>query len=299
MQNLARPSPSKSLVVTETAVRAILTRTSGYLDGIATHSLQPYRGCTYGNALCGVGCYVRHNAYVTQGRRWGGFLEARTNAADVYRQTYAREKRWAQRRESCGGRFVTFCASATDPFVPQERTFRITRSLLDVMRSLPPDGLILQTHSHRVTDELERILALAERCEVRVHVSIESDSDRLPGLPPPASSVANRFAACAALKAAGITTVVTVAPLLPIADPERFFSTIGEVADALVLDHFIGGDGTANGSRTLRTELPAAMAAIDPRSITLDYLKEMTAVARRVLPGRVGIGRGGFAGRWS
>jgi len=289
----------RRIVVSETTVRSILTRTSGYLDGIASHSLQPYRGCTYGNALCGVGCYVQHNAYVTQGRTWGSFLEVRTNAADAYRASYEREKNWAQRRANCDHRFVIFCASATDPFVPQERKYHITRSLLDAMHDLPPDGLILQTHSHCVTDELDRIAALTTTCDLRVHVSIESDRDRLPGLPPPVSSVEKRFAACAALNAAGVTTVVTVAPLLPISEPRRFFERIADVADAVVLDHFIGGDGTANGSRTLRTSLPAAMAAVEPESVSLDSLHEMTAIARSIMPGRVGIGRDGFAGRWS
>mgnify|MGYP006147248219 CR=1 FL=1 len=47
---------------------------------VASHSLQPYRGCALGNSLCGVGCYVRHSWYTTRGRKWGSFVEARTNA---------------------------------------------------------------------------------------------------------------------------------------------------------------------------------------------------------------------------
>jgi len=285
--------------VTEVPVRSILTRASGYLDGIASHSLQPYRGCTYGNSLCGVGCYVRHNGHVTRGRPWGGFLEVRTNAAGVYRATCERERRWAERAATgVGRRFVIFCASVTDPFVPQERRYRITRSLLDAMIERPPDALILQTHSHLVTDELDRLRTLTERCELRVHVSIETDRDRLPGLPPPASRVERRMQACATLKAGGLRTVVTVAPLLPIADPERFFARVAEVADAVVLDHFIGGDGSPTGHRTRRTALPAAMMQLEPRSVEANYLEEMAAIARQFLPGRVGIGRDGFAGRF-
>jgi len=279
-------------------VRSVLTRASGYLDGIASHSLQPYRGCSYGNSLCGVGCYVRHSGHVTRGRLWGSFLEVRTNAAEGYRAGHERERRWA-RRTSADGRFVVFCASVTDPFVPQEQRYRVTRSVLDAMLERPPDGLIVQTHSHLVVDETERIVELSQRCEVRVHVSIETDRERLPGLPPPASPVGRRFEACAALKGAGVRTVVTVAPLLPIAEPEGFFARIGEVADAVVLDHFVGGDGTATGHRTLRTGLPAAMEAVEPRSVEVGYLDEMAAVARRAMPGRVGVGRDGFAGRFS
>lgn len=287
-----------ALTVSEVEVRSILTRASGYLDGIASHSLQSYRGCSYGNSLCGVGCYVRNSGHVTRGRAWGSFLEVRTNAAEAYRAGYERERRWA-RRTSGDARFVIFCASVTDPFVPQERRYRVTRSVLDAMRELPPDGLIVQTHSHLVLDEIDRLRDLSGRSDLRVHVSIETDRDRLPGLPPPASSVEKRLAACARLREVGIWTVVAVAPLLPVAEPERFFRRIAEVADAVVLDHFVGGDGTATGHRTLRTALPAAMAAVEPRSVDAGYLDEMAAVARRFLAGRVGIGRDGFAARYS
>lgn len=282
---------------TETTVRSILTRTSGYLSPIASHSLQPYRGCAYGKTLCGVGCYARHNGFVTRGREWGAFLEARLNTATAYAEQYEREQRWARRQEL--GRFVIYCASVTDPFVPQERRYRLTRQLLKAMVARPPDGLILQTHSHRVLDELELIARLARKFPLRVHVSIESDRDRLPGLPPPASSVARRLDACAQLRAAGVRTIVTIAPLLPIEDPDEFFRRIGEVADGVILDHFLGGDGSVAGHRTLRTPLPEAMARVEPESVTLAYLERMVEAAREVLPGRVGVGQMGFAGEFS
>jgi hypothetical protein len=80
------------LRVTEHRVRSILTRTSGYLDGIASHSLQPYRGCSFGRSLCGVGCYVQHNTWLTRGEPWGSFLEARIDAAERYLSTAPRER---------------------------------------------------------------------------------------------------------------------------------------------------------------------------------------------------------------
>jgi len=278
-----------------TTIGNVLTRTTGYLRRVTSHSLQPYRGCTFGKALCGVGCYVQHNGHILQGRAWGSFLEVRTNAAQAYRTHYDREARWARRD---GGRFSIFCSSATDPFLPQEFRHGITRSVLEAMLEQLPDELVLQTHSHRVTEYLPLIRRLAERCDLRVHLSIESDRDSLPGLPPPASTVERRFAACREMKAAGIRTVVTVSPLLPIEFPEQFFSRIAESADAVVLDHFIAGDGSENGRRTLRTPLPAAMAAVCPESVELAYLDQMTAIARKHLPGRVGIHIDGFAGRF-
>jgi DNA repair photolyase len=283
-----------SIEVSKVRIRNILTRASGYLEGISSHSLQPYRGCSYGSALCGVGCYVRHNRWLTRGAEWGSFLEARINAAESYQAQFGREQCFARRH---GGRFSIFLSSATDPFVPQERRLGITARVLDAMLEQPPDALIVQTHTHRVVDELERLVSLAARCTLRVHVSIESDRERLPGLPPPASSVARRLEAARQLSRAGLHTVITVAPLLPIAVPRAFFAQLAEVADAVVIDHFIGGDGSRSGARTLRTRLPDAMRAVEPESVTLAYRDRMAALAREIMPGRVGVGRAGFAGR--
>ena len=285
-----------SLVVTESTIKSVLTRATGYLAGVTSHSLQPYRGCSYGNSLCGVACYVQHNQHVLKGRTWGGFLEVRTNAAAAYREHAESERRWAARR---GVPFSVFMSSATDPFVPQEKRYGVSRSVLEAMCEIPPDELVLQTHSHTVVEVLPQLVELKSRCRVRVHISIESDRDRLPGLPPPCSSVDQRLAACAKLKSAGAWTVVTVSPLLPIERPEDFFARIADAADAVVIDHFIGGDGSREGQRTLKTELPRAMREIDSASIAIAYREQMIDVARRHLPGRVGVSRDGFAGRYS
>ncbi|MFO0958677.1 MAG: hypothetical protein U0800_14805 [Isosphaeraceae bacterium] len=282
------------MAVEMTTVGSILTRTTGFLATVCSHSLQPYRGCAFGRSLCGVGCYVQHSLHITKGRPWGSFLEARSNAAESYRASADRERRWARQSR---GEFVIFLSSATDPFPPQEVRLGITRGVLEAMNDNPPDGLIVQTHSDRVADHREILGGLAEQCQVRVHLSIETDRDNLPGLPPHPTPIAARFEAAQALKAAGIRVVITVSPLLPIADPDAFFARIAESADAVVLDHFIGGDGSPNGSRTLRTALPKAMEAAEPGSTALDYRDRMAAVAARHLPGRVGLNIDGFAGR--
>jgi DNA repair photolyase len=283
-----------SITLTTGSVRSILTRSSGYLKGVCSHSLQPYRGCSFANSLCGVGCYVQHNPFVTRGERWGEFLEVRTNAAEVYRSQCDRERRWARQARR---QFSVFMSSATDPFLPHELRYGITRSVLGAMIENPPDELIVQTHSHRAVQFLDDLRELSRCCRLRLHVSIESDRDRLPGLPPPASSVARRFEAAARLREAGIHVVITVAPLLPIADPDTFFQRIDACAHAVVIDHFIGGDGSRDGSRTRRTALPRAIAEIDPACVDIAYRDAMLAVAMAWMPGRVGVGSDGFAGR--
>jgi len=282
--------------VERVSVRSILTRTSGFLSSVTSHSAQPYRGCSFGNSACGIGCYARHNRWITHGREWGSFLDARIDADRSYRAGVARERAWARRTR---GAFSIFMSSSTDPFVPQEHTLGVTRGLLLAMKEEPPDALIVQTHSDRVVDAIDALRDLATRCAVRVHLSIESDRDTLPGLPAPAATVERRFAAATALRSAGLRVVVTASPLWPIADPDAFFARVAACADAVVLDHFVEGDGTRDGSRTLSTPLPAAIARIDPAANSLEYRDRMLAIARRHLPGRVGINIDGFAGRFT
>jgi DNA repair photolyase len=284
------------MLLTAASIDRILTRTSGFLGTVSSHSLQPYRGCALGNSLCGVGCYVQHNWHLTRGERWGSFIEARTNAADSYRRQYAAEKAWARRNR---GLFGIFLSSSTEPFQPLERTARITRQVLEAMLDAPPDFLILQSHSHHLADYADLYRDLAGLCDLRLHLSIESDRDELPGLPRSASPVAKRMQAAQKLREAGLRVVITVSPLLPIESPEKFFADLAKVADAVVIDHFIGGDGSAAGSRTRSTPLAGAMAAIDPESVTLAYRDRMIEIARRHFPGRTGVNIDGFAGRMS
>lgn len=281
--------------LTTTRVQRVLTRSSGYLRDVCSHSLQPYRGCSYGASLCGVGCYVQHNPWVGQGRRWGSFLEARENASQSYLKHVGRERGWARKHR---GAFSIFMSSATDPFVPQEQRLGITASIIDAMADEPPDLLIVQTHSHLVAHAQQGLLNLSRKAAVRVQLSIETDRDHIPGLPRPASTVASRLSALAALKAAGLETVVCVAPLLPIERPEVFFERIAASAHAVIVDHFIGGDGSLAGSRTQKTPLPRVMAELEPGSDRLDYRDHIVELAREIMPGRVGVSRNGFAGRF-
>ncbi len=285
-----------SVHVTETTIGNVLTRTSGFLRDVTSHSLQPYRGCTFGKAACGVGYYVQHSLHILQGRTWGEFLEVRTNVADSYRENFARESKWARKSR---GSFSIFCSSSTDPFLPQEFRYGLTRRLLETMLDEPPDRLILQTHSARCVEYLDLFRRLNERTELRMHVSIETDREKLPGLPPHSTSIAGRIDTCRQLREAGIRTIVTVSPLLPIAEPERFFGRLADVADGVIIDHYIEGDGSSDGSRTARTKLPQIIATIEPRGVGLDYRDEIVEVARRYFPGGVGVSASGFAGVFS
>lgn len=273
--------------------KSILTRTTGYLKSVCSHSLNPYSGCGFGNSSCGQGCYVRFNTWITRGRKWGSFVDVKTN--DLYLKTVDKEKAWAHRQSLP---FSIFMSSSTDPWQPAEKKYRITRKILQAMRITPPDELILQTHSSTILEDANTIEELSRICKLRVHISIEGDRDRLPGLPPPPCSIDSRIQALEQLSSRGIFTVICLSPLHPLNDAELFFQRLKSAgASAVIIDHFIYGDGTSDGSRTQKTFLPRSMKKVMPESIHLSYRDKVIDIAQNYLP--TGVSAAGFAGNYS
>lgn len=166
------------------------------------------------------------------------------------------------------------------------------------MLEFPPDQLILQTHTARIRDDLPIILKLSRLCELRVHISIEGDRARLPGLPPPPCLLEERINLLGEFSQAGLRIVACLSPLYPLLAPEAFFARLAETGvSAVVIDHFVEGDGTADGSRTHKTKLPQIMAQDRAESVDLAYRDTVARIARRYLP--VGLSCSGFAGIYS
>jgi DNA repair photolyase len=275
--------------------KTLLTRASGYLKEVCSHSLNPYSGCGYGLSSCGEGCYVRFNPWLTQGREWGKFVDVKINAGELYLDSVKKEKNWAHKRSIP---FAIFMSSSTDPWQPAEKKYRVTRSILQAMTTCAPDTLILQTHSSNILDDQETLLKLSQKCSLRIHISIEGDRNRLPGLPPPPCSIEKRISALEQLSSMGLKTVACLSPLYPLEDPHPFFDRLKNAgASAVIIDHFIEGDGTAEGSRTLKTRLPFAMSQVLEDSVHLPYRDHIVNIARKYLP--VGVSSQGFAGHYT
>ncbi|MFQ5844724.1 MAG: hypothetical protein ACE5JG_07015, partial [Planctomycetota bacterium] len=232
------------MAVRETRCRSILTRTGGFLRAFS-HTVNPYRGCAFGNSLCGAACYAPA-VLCGERRRWGSYLDAKINAPEVYPRDLARERR--------RGPVRIFMSSVTDPYVPQERRLRITRRLLEAMVAEPPDALVLQTHTPGPLRDLDLLRRL--RCALTVQVSVETDRERGPGLPPHAFSPRDRLDALRAVREGGLRAVGVVAPLLPLRDPEAFASALDRSCTAVIVDHYLVGDGSEGGARTKHGDLP-------------------------------------------
>ncbi len=236
---------------------SILTPTGGFLAAGFTHTINAYQGCAFAGALCGLYCYAQHNQWITKGRAWG-LYGAKRRVREAYRRDHDRIKR---PRRGEPGPLRIYMSSSTDPYIPQEKTLRLTRALLEEMIGRPPDVLVIQSHHTMVERDIDLIADLSTRGEVWVSLTVETDMDRVPGLLPHASPPARRLATLATFRARGIPTQATISPLLPLADPLAFARRLDAACDRVILDHYLIGDGSPGGWRTRRTGFPERLAA--------------------------------------
>jgi DNA repair photolyase len=273
--------------------KSILSPSRGFLGPGFTHTLNPYSGCAYAKTVCGLFCYAQHDVNITKHRPWR-LYGAKKNAASAYRVDYDRLKR---PRRGGPKPLKIYMSSVTDPYVPQEQSEGITRSVLLEMLERPPDVLVIQTHATLVERDIEIIETLSNRCRLWVSVTVETDMDELPpGFPRHASLPSRRLETLGLFRRRGILTQATISPLLPFVDAIGFARRLDLACDRVILDHYLIGDGSKNGLRTKRTGFGELLLAAGYGEWTrLEKLWEVRDVMIEVLgPDRVLVSCAGF-----
>jgi DNA repair photolyase len=106
--------------------------------------------------------------------------------------------------------------TATDPYQPAERQFRLTRRILEVLRSFHGLSIEIITKSSLVTRDLDLLQALSTRHDVTVNISLATADARLARLLELRSPVpAARLRALRRLTQEGIYAGLLVAPIIP------------------------------------------------------------------------------------
>ncbi len=168
-------------------------------------TFNPYRGCEHG---C-IYCYARPT-HETLGFSCG--LDFETKIV-VKRQASA-----LLRRELASPRWrgeAIMVSGVTDAYQPVEADLRLTRACMEVFaEARQPISIV--TKNGLVTRDIDLLKELAAHEAVHVGVSITTLDNRLAAaMEPRASSPRERLSAIESLSAAGIPTMVMVAPVIP------------------------------------------------------------------------------------
>ncbi|MCA9983433.1 MAG: radical SAM protein [Anaerolineales bacterium] len=188
------------------AARSILTSTAGFLDGY-DFSLNPYSGCTFGCTYCYAAFFSRDSA---RQATWGDWVQVKENALQLLRK---------QRRQPLQDKII-YMSSVTDPYQPIERKLGLTRQILQELLDYHQVRLVIQTRSPLVTRDID---LLSQFAHLQVNMTVTTDSEQVrrafePGCPGNNA----RLEAIQAVAAAGISSCVTMTPLLPVEDPAGF-----------------------------------------------------------------------------
>jgi DNA repair photolyase len=198
------PDKRETTVLPEPA-RSIISRNDSPDIGFG-QSINPYRGCEHG---C-IYCFARpSHAYVglSPGLDFETKLFYKADAAQLL------EKELAAPSYKCSPLML---GANTDPYQPIEKTYRVTRSILEVLlRHKHPVNIT--TKGALVARDVDLLAGLARDGLVNVMFSIPTlDNDMKRALEPRAAAAAARLKAMRTLADAGVQVGVLVAPIIPV-----------------------------------------------------------------------------------
>jgi DNA repair photolyase len=206
--------------------------------GMRFWSLNPYVGCEFGCSYC----YARYvHRYVVERARdrriWPAATEPSGGCSDdeflglpgagigdgweaferrIFVKTDAPDVVGRTLRPSRFQDHGILIGTATDPYQPAERRFRLTRQVLERLAQFHGLRIGLITKSPLVARDVDVLRRLAERSDVTVHCSIITvDVPLVRKLEPRSPVPPLRLKALATLAKAGLRAGVMIAPVLP------------------------------------------------------------------------------------
>ena len=201
--------------------------------GIGCWSINPYVGCAFGCAYC-YARYAHRYAMQRDAAARVGETGAAVPADEALPPWLAFERRIMVKREApalvrraLGGRSTRYRAllageeaviigTATDPYQPAERRFRVTRGVLEALAEHTGLRVVIITKSPLVTRDVDVLARIARHSALSVHVSlITLDRALARRIEPRAATPEARLRAVARLSAAGIDVGINCMPVLP------------------------------------------------------------------------------------
>ena len=178
-------------IIRTVKVKSVVTKSN---LPVCDFAVNPYVGCTHACKYC-YACFMKK--FTRHAEEWGTFLDVK-----IWDEI-KNPKRYA------GKSF--FMSSVTDPYNPQEETYRRTRAFLETFQGVDIH-LSLQTKSDLILRDLDLIRTFKN---VRVGFSINTLDENFKDDMDNAVPIARRLAAMKTLHAAGIRTTCFISPIFP------------------------------------------------------------------------------------
>jgi DNA repair photolyase len=201
-------------------------------------------------------------------KHWGQFTTFKSNAPEMLR----RQLRAGQ---------VIYCSPVVDPYQPAEESVELMRRILDELLAHPPRTFVIQTRGPLILRDLDKLTALRLRTALRVSFSITTNREDVRKLyEPHCAPIEQRIDTIRQLRAAGIDTFATLAPLLP-CDPEALAGLALDATDRDII-------GDALHIRSLKPNGATTRAAAFAISARHEYSAWLDAEFQTEVTARIG-----------
>lgn len=215
------------MVVNEIYATSIITK-SNLPD--ADYVINPYVGCTHSCIYCYASFMKRFTGHSEE---WGTFIDAKVNAPDLIPE---KTSKYVGKR--------IFISSVTDPYVPIEKKYQLTRRVLEKLIPLKP-SLDIQTKSDLIIRDID-LFTKFDDCEVGLTITTLDDQIRKE-IEPFTSSVERRTEALRKLKEAGLSTYIFIGPILPyVTEWKKIIAITKEYVDFYMLENLNIAGGAWN-----------------------------------------------------
>ena len=195
-------------------VKSVLTKSN---LPVSDYSVNPYVGCTHACKYCYASFMKR---FTNHPEEWGAFLDV---------------KYWPEikKPEKYAGKELFF-GSVTDPYNPQEETYKRTRSLLEQLKG-SGIKLSIQTKSDLVLRDIDIIKTFPD---ARVGFSINTLDENFKNDMDMAVSIERRLAAMKKFHDEGIRTTCFISPIFPgITDVTAIINRVKEQCQLVWLEN--------------------------------------------------------------
>ncbi|MCC5905134.1 MAG: radical SAM protein [Balneolaceae bacterium] len=250
----------------------ILNKSTGFMDGY-DYTLNPYSGCFFGCTYCYAAFFARDKEKMDN---WGYWVEVKENALTLLRK---------KRKSSIEGKTI-YMSSVTDPYQPIEKKLELTRGILEILLHHQPH-LVIQTRSPLVTRDID---LLKKFNFVQVNMTVTTDSEEVRKVfEPQCPKNSVRLKAIKEVNDSGIQSVITMTPLLPVLDVEKFLDQLLNTG----VKHFITQPFHADRGKFVAGTREGAMQLIDKYDWTREKYLKVEQYLKKKLPD-MGVGKDGF-----
>lgn len=168
--------------------------------------INPYRGCEFGCKYC----------YARYAHEFMELREPQDFERKIYVKAFDPEVLKRELRKLPLGEMIAL-GTATDPYQPAERRYRITRAMLGVFAETAGTQLGITTKSDLVASDIDLLQEVSRRHILTIHMTITTlDRDLARLTEPLAPRPDLRMAAVRKLARAGISVRVGCSPIMPL-----------------------------------------------------------------------------------